>query len=194
MHNKLQNQFLYEVIIASLIAKGEIVYNRERKYLLKTTISREKHDYFLSLLNLNHINKSIYFDTVDGTLVIAHPSMESIYNKWYKNGEKIFSTRLEHTRLNLSIILLMFNLYAEKQKYNISIETTVSYQQLRTLLYCIQFHLNTPLDVVEKHPKIKVSNTIQLYQELCRDAPIIHKSFFLKSYMAAKELSLELKK
>jgi len=147
---------LKNLLIASLMSEGEfsLSQNNSQSYLV-VPFSKEKSYYLSNHIKHHNLKEFVIVEPHREQMKIVFNSLfEELVERWYENGLKIFSKRLDPSLITYQSIILCINLFGTRKLEGISIPTSVDKRFLKNLSYCIEKNLG--ITVIPGKNQIKI--------------------------------------
>lgn len=155
-----KDNFIEHIIIASLMSDGEI--NRATSEL-QIPFNHKRIHYMQQIIIDHNLGEMIRIEPKRSQLIIhsCKKLINSYYDSWYENNQKVFSRKLDPDIITFQSIILCIILFGSRKLEFISIPTSVHKEYLRTLIFCISHYLNVP--ILPASNQIKIANIPDLF-------------------------------
>lgn len=154
---------------ALLCGEGDI-YNINKSYILFASVNGHYISYVKEFIGSAAFDQ--YIDYKNGEVAIKAPILEQIYQSWYRNDIKVFTSYVDPSILSLDSVMLYINLFGKRHIDGISISTSIEPTYLRVLRSILEKKLKVPIILTRN--TIKITNIDSLTHYLCGIAKVQH--------------------
>lgn len=174
---------LLDLCTACLISEGYL-YVKNAEHFVKCHIKANKAFYLTDFIEEHKLSNQVTYNLNKEELKIRVDNQSfEILSRWYKDESKIFSNRIDRSKISKRSWLLCINLFANRKIEKLTIGTNIIQDNLPILTHSLQNYFSDVPIICNKNT-LEIHNVPFLYKQVLDSFNLIHAiefSFFLMS-------------